>query len=158
MKRAATILGLTVTAVAALAAFAWVFIDHSQWFHRQSRTISTLNKAYVGVIEVESHYKRPITDVINSDEDLSRIGRNRAIALLFEKEEIWIASKRGPLQPLELLDPFGNPICCLSRDEAVARHLPADLIGKHRTIIMYSTGPNGKNELGHGDDIYWPEP
>lgn len=125
-------------------------------------TISILNRTYVGIVVLEDKYKKSVTDMIESDPQLRTIGLNRGLSLLFEKDDIWIASKTahqdGRVTPLQLLDPYGNPLVCISRTDAIKQKLPSDLIGRKRSVIVYSVGPNGKDDHAAGDDVYWPEP
>jgi hypothetical protein len=126
--------------------------------NRRVATISMINRTYVGIVIVEDQRKKPAADLIEADEFLHRIGFNRSLAILFEQADIVIGSKATSLSSLELLDAYGRPLICLTRNEALKQKLPEDLIGKSRSLAIYSAGPNGVDEHGLGDDIYWAEP
>jgi hypothetical protein len=133
-------------------------VENSRQHDLHMQTISILDATYVGIVNLEKLHKKPILELINSPEPSQPIGINRRLAILFEENDFYIASKAKPLTPLYLLDAYGNPLTCLSREEAIRQKLPPGLIGRSRSVVIYSIGANGKDEGGHGDDVYWEEP
>lgn len=152
---------ITVVAVAlvCVVGLGWIVVSHKGTARDlRLRTISILNRTYVGIVLLEDKYKSPIVDIIKSRDAHQVLGLNRSLALLFEEDDVYIAEKAKPLSPLQLLDDYGNALICVPREEVTKRSLPEGLLGKKRSVIVYSVGPNGKDEGGRGDDVFWEEP
>ena|ERR1700744_1535893 len=69
----------------------------------------------------------------------------------YQSNYIKIAANNGPL----VLDGWGNPLQIMTKDHL--KNIPnvsKTLMGKTNNILVWSSGPNGLNEWGNGDDIF----
>jgi len=57
-----------------------------------------------------------------------------------------------PNGPLYLVDAWGNPFLVLSHEEGLKSGVSPSLLNDN-SLVIWSCGPNGVNEYGHGDDI-----
>lgn len=53
-----------------------------------------------------------------------------------------------------ILDAWGRPLLFASTNSSVYGRLPANVNEANRRIVVWSAGPDGKNEWGQGDDKY----
>ncbi|PWU20966.1 MAG: hypothetical protein C5B50_02825 [Verrucomicrobia bacterium] len=148
--------GVILLVAAALAS--WLVLTDQRRHDLRLQTISTLNKIYVGILGFETLRKQPILELINHTGEIRRVSINVRLAAFFEENGYFLAPKAKPSTSPYILDAYGNPLVCLSREDAVRRRLPTPLVGRNRSIIIYSLGPNGKDDGGYGDDVYWEEP
>ena len=54
------------------------------------------------------------------------------------------------------VDAWGNLIRVETRDEAIKRGIQPSVIAEN-SLVIWSVGPNGKDEGGRGDDIFVPQ-
>lgn len=53
-----------------------------------------------------------------------------------------------------LKDAWGNPLNLMWRSNALKSNVSDGLTKKNLPVLIWSSGPNGSNEYGRGDDVY----
>src|SRR5262249_41587397 len=63
------------------------------------------------------------------------------------------ALTRDPDGSVGLRDPWGNLLEVHTRTEAVKLNIAGAMLERSNSIVIWSRGPNAKNEYGRGDDV-----
>jgi hypothetical protein len=78
---------------------------------------------------------------------------NSMLAEFLQKEGQPARFRTGNNARLQVIDRWGNPFLVCTSNEAVTLRLPKKMLDAKR-LVIWSAGPNGKNEFGRGDDIF----
>jgi hypothetical protein len=120
-------------------------------------TTADIQSIYVAIAVIEEAHTNSITNLLAGAHN-PKIGLNRQLALYLESENVFIASKTNRGEPLQLIDRWGKPFVIVSRADAQALNVPATILGKDRPLIIWSMGPDERDDHGLNDDVSWKGP
>jgi hypothetical protein len=147
---------IVLMALVAVAATAVLLLwTHKMTVGRKLETLSIVNRTEICLAVIEDRYRSNILSTLGS---MSGERLNHEIALLMQTNGVPVTRQRASDGQLFVMDAYKQPLRIILRDEALKENLPAELVGTKRRLIMYSYGPNKKDDNGRGDDIFWREP
>jgi len=111
------------------------------------------------ILQLEYGQKALIQQIVQAPRFGNTNHLNSALAAILSKHDPQTpALTKDHAGSFYLKDRWGNPLEVHTRIEAMTLNLPARLLGRTDSLIIWSKGPNGKNEYGRGDDVFFEVP